>query len=534
MAKYNLYYKEHELVTSQSKTKKFLKAGVPTMSQEKCEYTLELNNISKSFPGVRALDAMELKVRPGTVHVVCGENGAGKSVLMKIINGIFAPDCGDIYFKGRKIVRHTVDDSIKMGIAMIYQELNPVLEMTIGENIFLGREPKRGVFVDYKKMYLDAERILKNLNIPFKATQKMKELSIAGHQLIEIAKAISRDAQLIIMDEPTSAIADQEVKVLFDQIRALKSKGVAILFITHRMEEIFQIGDEITVIRDGKRISSGPISEYTVEKLVSQMVGRDIKQHFPKDTTVPIGDVVLQVRNLTQSPEHGGKFTDISFDLRKGEILGFAGLIGAGRSELMRAIFGLDPVTSGEIWLNGKKLRIRNTADAVKEGIAYVPEDRKGDGLVLKRNVHENTSLVNLEKYVRRLLINDGMIEKEAQYMKELLQIKVSSFKVIVNTLSGGNQQKVVLAKWLTGDVKVMILDEPTRGIDVGAKAEIHKLMCKFAREGIAIIMISSELPEIIGMSDRVVVMNKGRITGVLDRSELSQEKIMRLATSEV
>jgi inositol transport system ATP-binding protein len=362
----------------------------------------------------------------------------------------------------------------------------------------------------------------------------MKELSIAGQQLIEIAKAISMSAELIIMDEPTSAIADHEVEILFQQIRMLKAKNVAVIFITHRLEEIFQIADEITVIRDGKWISHGPVTGYTVDKLVSHMVGRDINDHFPKDCTVPIGETVLEVKQLTQDSKHGGRFKNISFNLKKGEILGFAGLIGAGRSELMRAIFGLDPLTSGEIFLNGKRLKIRHPNDAVKEGIALVSEDRKTYGLVLKRNVHENISLVNLKKFVKRFFIDDKNIDKEAQDMKELLQIKVSDFKVNMGTLSGGNQQKVVLAKWIIGNVKIIILDEPTRGIDVGAKAEIHRLMCKFAREGMSIIMISSELPEVLGMSDRVIVMNNGQITGTLARPDFSQEKIMKLATSEV
>ncbi|HBI73920.1 MAG TPA: D-xylose ABC transporter ATP-binding protein [Lachnospiraceae bacterium] len=495
---------------------------------------LELKSIVKDFPGVRALDGVSISIRPGSVHVICGENGAGKSVMMKIIDGMYCPDEGKLYFKGKEICGHTINESRKMGIAMIPQELNPIWEMTVAENIFLGREPKSGLFVNFKKMNADANTLLQQLNIPYKATQKMKELSIAGQQLIEIAKAISMSAELIIMDEPTSAIADHEVEILFQQIRMLKAKNVAVIFITHRLEEIFQIADEITVIRDGKWISHGPVTGYTVDKLVSHMVGRDINDHFPKDCTVPIGETVLEVKQLTQDSKHGGRFKNISFNLKKGEILGFAGLIGAGRSELMRAIFGLDPLTSGEIFLNGKRLKIRHPNDAVKEGIALVSEDRKTYGLVLKRNVHENISLVNLKKFVKRFFIDDKNIDKEAQDMKELLQIKVSDFKVNMGTLSGGNQQKVVLAKWIIGNVKIIILDEPTRGIDVGAKAEIHRLMCKFAREGMSIIMISSELPEVLGMSDRVIVMNNGQITGTLARPDFSQEKIMKLATSEV
>jgi inositol transport system ATP-binding protein len=492
---------------------------------------LEMRGVVKTFPGVRALDGVNLYVRPGTVHVICGENGAGKSTLMKILNGTHQADSGEIWFKGRKIEHGTIDSVLGMGIAMIYQELNPILDMTVGENIFLGREPRKGPFVDFKKLYDDADELLFTLDMPIRAKQKMRALSIAGHQMVEIAKAISRDAGVIIMDEPTSAIADAEVAVLFDRIQKLKERGVAIIYITHKMDEIFKIADDITIIRDGKWVDSGPASNYTPDTLVTLMVGREIRAIFPKDTTIPIGETVLEVRNLTQGPEYGGRFKDISFDLRAGEILGFAGLVGAGRSEVMRAIFGLDPFSGGGIVINGKPVKIRNTADAIKNGVAMISEDRKMFGLALGRNIHENISLVNLKKYVRRFLINDRAITLDAFKMKDLLNIKIPNFKVEANTLSGGNQRKVVLAKWLTGSVKIMILDEPTRGIDVGTKAEIHRLMGGFARDGMAIIMISSELPEILGMSDRVVVMREGLINGILSRNEATQEKIMRLAT---
>jgi len=507
---------------------------VKNFEGQKTEYVLEMKGIVKLFPGVRALDGVDLRLRPGAIHVICGENGAGKSTMMKIINGTYEADAGQMLFKGEKIGKRTVEDTMKMGIAMIYQELNPVLAMTIAENIFLGREPRKaGVFVDYKKMYTETQELLDRLNIPYKARQTMRELSIAGHQLIEISKAISQNASVIIMDEPSSAIADAEVEVLFHQIFDLKAKGVAIAYITHRMDEIFRIADEITVIRDGKYVDSGPSSDYNPEKVVSQMVGREITNIFPKETDIPIGDVVLEVKGITQEKLDGGRFRDISFDLRKGEILGFAGLVGAGRSEVMRAIFGLDPISSGKVILNGKPLRIRSTTNAVKAGIAMISEDRRAYGLVLGRDVHENISLVNLKKYIKSFLISDKSIVKEAMKMIDLLQIKVANLGVAVSTLSGGNQQKVVLAKWLVGDVKVMILDEPTRGIDVGAKSEIHKLMCKFARQGMAIIMISSELPEILGMSDRVVVMQDGRVSGILPREKATQESIMRLATQK-
>ena len=500
---------------------------------ENPEYVLEMQGIVKVFPGVRALDGVNLKVRPGKVHVICGENGAGKSTLMKIINGTYVADEGTMTYKGQQIGPHTVTDTLKMGIAMIYQELNPIAEMTIAENIWLGRESRKGMFVDYAKMYADTQELLDRLDIPYNARQKMYELSIAGHQLVEITKAISVNASVIIMDEPSSAIGDEEIEILFKQIFALREQGVAILYITHKMDEIFRIADEITIIRDGQWIETGPAGDYNPDKLVARMVGREITNVFPKDTTVPIGDVVLDVKNLTQVKEDGGRFRNISFQLRKGEILGFAGLVGAGRSEVMRAIFGLDPISSGTVTLDGKEMHVKNTRDAINQGLAMVNEDRRTYGLVLGRSIHHNASLVNLKKYTRGL-INDKAITADVQKMRELLQIKIANEDVEAATLSGGNQQKVVLAKWLVGDVKVMILDEPTRGIDVGAKSEIHQLMTNFAREGMGIIMISSELPEILGMSDRVVVMQEGIIQGILDRSEATQESVMKLATRGV
>ncbi len=500
---------------------------------ENPEYVLEMQGIVKVFPGVRALDGVNLKVRPGKVHVICGENGAGKSTLMKIINGTYVADEGTMTYKGQQIGPHTVTDTLKMGIAMIYQELNPIAEMTIAENIWLGRESRKGMFVDYAKMYADTQELLDRLDIPYNARQKMYELSIAGHQLVEITKAISVNASVIIMDEPSSAIGDEEIEILFKQIFALREQGVAILYITHKMDEIFRIADEITIIRDGQWIETGPAGDYNPDKLVARMVGREITNVFPKDTTVPIGDVVLDVKNLTQVKEDGGRFRNISFQLRKGEILGFAGLVGAGRSEVMRAIFGLDPISSGTVTLDGKEMHVKNTRDAINQGLAMVNEDRRTYGLVLGRSIHHNASLVNLKKYTKGL-IDDKAITADVQKMRELLQIKIANEDVEAATLSGGNQQKVVLAKWLVGDVKVMILDEPTRGIDVGAKSEIHKLMTNFAREGMGIIMISSELPEILGMSDRVVVMQEGIIQGILDRSEATQESVMKLATRGV
>lgn len=495
------------------------------------KYLLEMINVVKEFPGVRALDGVNLQIKPGEVHVICGENGAGKSTLMKVINGTYIADDGKMFFKDEEIGPHDVQETIKMGIAMIYQELNPVLDMTIAENIYLGREPEKGSFVDYKKMYDDAQALLDSLDIPYRAKMKMRELSLAGHQLVEIAKAISMNASLIIMDEPSSAIGDDEIKILFEQIFSLKKKGVGIAYITHKMDEIFKIADTITVIRDGKWIITGPAGEFTPDLLIKHMVGREISNVFPKDTSINVGEVVFKVEHLTQEKGDGGRFDDISFEVRKGEIVGFAGLVGAGRSEVMRAIFGLDPLTSGDIYLEDKKLDIKSTEDAVKAGIAMINEDRRGYGLVLGRSIFDNVALVNLDKYTHNGFVNDREIAKDTNDMMEMLKIKAKDKDVIVGNLSGGNQQKVVLAKWLVGNVKLLILDEPTRGIDVGAKSEIHKLMCDFARKGMAIIMISSELPEILGMSDRVYVMQEGHISGCLNRDELTQERTMELAT---
>lgn len=498
------------------------------MMGEQNEIVLEMKNISKAFPGVQALDRVNLKVRKGTVHVLVGENGAGKSTLMKILNGQYQIDEGEIYFKGVKLGNQNTRETLKLGISMIHQELSPVLDMTIAENIFLGREPTYKIksFVNFKQLYKQTQELFDRLGLKFNPRSKMRELSVAGMQLIEITKAISCGASLIIMDEPTSAITDTEVAMLFKQIRELKAKGVAIIYITHKLDEIFQIADDITVIRDGKWIASDSASNYDKNKLITQMVGRTITNIFPKEE-VEIGETVLEVKNLTRS----GVFEDVSFEVRKGEILGIAGLVGAGRTEVARAIFGLDPLDSGEIIMEGKPIKVEKPTDVIKKGIAMLSEDRKEVGLVLGRSVRENISLANLKKFAPGLFINSKQEAETVDRMIKMLQIKVPSMDTAVNTLSGGNQQKVVLAKWLLGEIKILILDEPTRGIDVGSKSEIHKLMTEFAKQGLAIIMISSELPEIMGMSDRILVMQEGKIKGELSREEATQERVMTLAT---
>ena len=491
------------------------------------EYILEMRNIVKVFPGVRALDGMSIKIRPGTVHAIAGENGAGKSTLMKVINGDYAPEEGEVVYKGKTLGKRTIMETIQMGISMIRQEMNPIRQMTIAENIFLGREPqKRKGFVDFKKLNENTNELLKELNMPFEASQKMDTLSIAAQQQVEIAKAISCNASVIIMDEPTSAISDHEIEILFEQIRNLKRKGVAIIYITHKMDEIMEIADEVTIIRDGAWISSGPIGDYTSDKIISLMVGRNISNIFPKEKA-PIGDTVLEVRELCSR----GVFRNISFSVKEGEILGFAGLVGAGRTEVMRAVFGLDEYQSGEIFVNGKKAEIHRTEDAIAAGIAMVSEDRRAEGIIPVRSARENITLPFIKKFRKHGLISKKAESRTAEKMIEKFQIKVSTPEQEIRNLSGGNQQKVILAKWLLGNPKVLILDEPTRGIDVGSKSEIHRLMCEYAKQGLAIIMISSELPEVLGMSDRIIVMREGRISGELIREEADQEAIMRLAT---
>ena len=497
------------------------------MGENKERYVLEMRDIVKLFPGVRALDGMNLHVSPGSVHVIAGENGAGKSTLMKIINGDYSAEEGQVVYNGKILGKRTIQETIQMGISMIHQELNPIRQMTVAENIYIGREPQslKG-FVNYKKMYADTQMLLDKLEMSFKAEEKLEMLSIAAFQQIEIAKAISRNASVIIMDEPTSAISDTEIEVLFKQITLLKKQGVAIIYITHKMDEIFRIADDITIIRDGKWISSGPIGEYDQDKVISLMVGRTITNIFPK-IDVPIGDVVLEVKNLKQY----GRFRDISFQVRKGEILGFSGLVGAGRSEVMRAVFGLAPYHDGEIYMNRKKVEIHSSQEAIANGIAMASEDRRAEGIIPGRSTRENITLANIRSFAGKGLINGKKEKKEVQRMIELLRIKVSSQEQLIKNLSGGNQQKVILAKWLLGKLDVLILDEPTRGIDVGSKSEIHSLMCELAKQGLAIIMISSEMPELLGMSDRIVVMREGTIRGELKRDEASQETIMKLAT---
>ncbi|MBA4699276.1 MAG: sugar ABC transporter ATP-binding protein [Ruminococcus sp.] len=485
--------------------------------------------IEKSFNTVKVLHGVDFVLRPGTVHALMGENGAGKSTLMKALAGIHKCDKGSMMIKGKEIEITSPKHSQSLGVAMIHQELSPVPEMTVAENIYLGREPEKGIFLDYAQLYKQTEELLASLNVKISPKARVGDLKVADQQLVEIAKAISLNAEIIIMDEPTSAITDKEVENLFHVIRDLKDQQKGIIYISHKMDEIFQIADDITVLRDGRYVNTWQAKDIDNNILIKNMVGRELTEIFPK-TEVPIADTMLEVKNFSVT----GQFEDISLRVRKGEIFGIAGLVGAGRTELMHAIFGLSKKDKGEIIFDGKKLDIHNPKDAIKHGIAYVTEDRKDEGLVLEMSVGQNITLPSMKEMSEGLFINSGKENRTIKHQIEQLRIKLNSSRQLVKSLSGGNQQKVVLAKWLIREPRLLILDEPTRGIDVGAKAEIYKIMCEFVSKGNAIIMISSEMPEVMGMADRVLVLSNGKAGGELERREFGQERIMEMAVSHI
>ncbi len=490
------------------------------------EYVVELKNITKDFSGVRALDDVSIGIRPGTVHALVGENGAGKSTLMKILNGIHKPNSGQIVIAGEETVIANPIDAREKGVSMIYQELNYVSELSIEENIFMGRFPsgKLKGMVNWKEVRRQTIAFLQREDLDYDPGLKIKNLSVSEIQMLEIIKAVSFDAKVIIMDEPTSSISSQEVDTLFKRIEELKKRGIGIVYISHRMEEIFRIADDITVLRDGKVVSTGRAAEYTIERLIAQMVGREMNNIYPK-VEAEIGDAVLQLENLTSD----GVFEDISLTVRRGEILGIAGLVGAGRTELARAIIGLDPINGGEILLNGETIEPKSVCYMMKNGVIMVSEDRREYGIIGCRNLLENATLADN-------CATKGMIagrKVQTNRVKELfksLNVKTPSMDVNIENLSGGNQQKVVLVKWLMLNAKVLIMDEPTRGIDVGAKYEIYKIVCDLAKRGCAIIMISSEIPELIGMVDNIVVMSRGHIVGSIGKEAFSQELILKYA----
>lgn len=494
------------------------------------EYVLEMLGVEKSFPGVKALDGVNLRVRPGTVHALMGENGAGKSTLMKCLIGINKMDAGTIILRGEEVEFPDTLTALNSGVSMIHQELNPVPMRSISDNLWLGREPKKGLVLDKKKMYDDTVSMLKRVGMDDDPNTLVGSLTVAKQQMIEIAKAVSYDADVIIMDEPTSSLTETEVERLFEIIKQLTSENKAIIYITHKMDEVFQICDEATVFRDGTYVGTDTIENLTQDKLISMMVGRELTDMFPK-IDCEIGETVFEVQNLT-SP---GAFQDISFKLRKGEILGFAGLVGAGRSEVMEAIFGMRPLTEGKILKNGKELHITCPSDAINERIGFLTEDRRKTGIIPVSSVLDNISIANIRAYIGKgRVLNHKKLKSEAERYGSQLSIKTPSWQTPISSLSGGNQQKVLVARWLLTDPDILIIDEPTRGIDVGAKAEIHSIITNLAGQGKSIIMISSEMPEVMGMSDRIIVMHEGHLTGVVERKDFAQEHIMRLATASV
>ena len=497
------------------------------------DYTLEVENLSKAFPGVQALDGVSLRVRPGHVHAVMGENGAGKSTLMKCLLGLYRPDSGRILFKGEELRIPHPSVALAKGIAMIHQELNPVAERPVMENIWLGRFPKRRFgplsLVDAEAMYVRTRAIFEDLELNLDPRERAGNLTVAKMQMMEIAKAVSYNSELLIMDEPTSSLTETEIAQLFKIIRRLRSQGVAIIYISHKMEEIFRICDEVTVLRDGKFVGERDVASLTIEELIRMMVGRELTSLFPKQD-VPLGDVRLRVEDLS-SP---GAFENVTFDLRRGEILGFAGLVGAGRTELMETLFGLRPISSGRVLIDGRETRIRSPRDAKRAGFAFLTEDRRSTGIIGVGSVTDNTIIANLRAYVKKpsRLLDFTRIRTDTREYNERLRTRTPSYETRIQNLSGGNQQKVLVARWLLTRPDILILDEPTRGIDVGAKAEIHAIISELAAEGNSILLVSSELPEILGMSDRIVVMHEGRQTAILERKDASQELIMKYATA--
>lgn len=488
---------------------------------------LKVSGLTKTFPGVIALDNVDFELKAGSVHAVCGENGAGKSTLMNVLMGLYGRDDGEIFIEGKPVSFNLPKQALEAGISIIAQELNPVPEMTVAENLFLGRESlKFALFLDYPDLLKRADEVLTQIGVTMDVNRKMKHLSLAEIQLVEIAKAISYDSKIIIMDEPTSAIGRKDVDLLFQVIESLKDQGKGIIYVSHRMNEIFQISDTITVLRDGRFIGTLKTSDTTRSELINMMIGRKLEDEYIK-TNSPTEEYALEVNNFSKP----GEFEDINLTLRKGEILGIFGLMGSGRSEFFHALFGIEKIYSGAVSVFGERRILKSPSHAMASGLALVTEDRKNSGLVLTSSIGENISLANLKTLSGHIFINKRKELDEINSYVRKFQIKTPTINQPVNTLSGGNQQKVVLSKWLMTNPRILLLDEPTRGIDVGAKREIYKFMSDFTNQGNAIIMISSELPEVLSMCDRIVVFRKGRISGEISRENASQEKLMHLAS---
>lgn len=492
-------------------------------------YRLEMLGISKQFPGVKALDKVNLRVRPGTVHSLMGENGAGKSTLMKCLFGIYMEDEGEIILDGEKVHFDNPKQALEQGVSMVHQELNQVMKRSVAENMMLGRFPKHaGLLVDHKAMYEFTEAAFKDLGLDINPKTQMDRLSVSQRQMAEIAKAVSYNAKILVLDEPTSSLTEQEVEILFRVIRMLKERGMSIIYISHKMEEILQISDDITVFRDGKWVATEPASEMDNNKIIALMVGRELTDRFPDKVNEP-EEVILEVNNLTA--KHQPSIQNVSFSLRKGEVLGVAGLVGARRTELLENLFGVAKKEGGEILLDGKLVENKNPRDAINNGFAFLTEERRATGIFPMLNIAENATISSLKEDKEMGLIRDKNVKSRTEWVIDSLNVKTPSQKTRIKSLSGGNQQKVIIGRWLLTGPEILLLDEPTRGIDVGAKYEIYKLIYDLVAKGKGVVMVSSELPELLGICDRILVMSNGRVAGIEDAKDLDQEKIMHLAS---
>ena len=497
------------------------------------QYLLEMKNICKSFPGVKALQKVDFQLKAGEIHALLGENGAGKSTLIKVLGGIYMPEEGQIYINGQEVAITGVNAARDNGVSIIHQELVLVPHMTVAENIFLGREPMGKFGVDFKKMAADAQKMLDQFDLGINATTLVGDLSIAQQQMVEIVKAISFNCRILVMDEPTSSISDREVAQLFEIMRGLAKSGVGIIYISHKMSELDEVCDRVSVLRDGTYVGTRDVATTPKDDLIALMVGRELDQYYTRDH-VKSDEVVLKCVNINDNKKKHQRVKNVSFELRKGEIVGFAGLVGAGRSETMQCIFGLTPGYTGEIYIDGKQVSIKNPVEAMKHGIAMVPENRKVEGLYHQQSVRFNSTIEVLDQFIKNLVVNEKKEEAITQEYIDKMRTKTPSQEQAVTNLSGGNQQKVMIGRWMATNPHILILDEPTRGVDVGAKAEIYEIMNELTKQGVSIIMISSELPEIINMSDRVYTMYEGNLTGCISYEEgLTQEAIMKLATLE-
>jgi methyl-galactoside transport system ATP-binding protein len=504
-----------------------VRQGGLSMSEESSANLLEMIHLTKRFPGVIALNNVSLKVKAGSVHALMGENGAGKSTLMKCLFGIYSMDEGKILLDGKEVSFANSKQALENGVSMVHQELNQVRQQNVMDNIWLGRYPKKGIFIDEKKMYEDTAAIFKSLDINIDPRSKVGSLSVSEMQMVEIAKAVSYHSKLIVMDEPTSSLTEKEVNHLFTIIRKLQSDNVAIIYISHKMEEILKISDEVTIMRDGQYIATKSAKELTTDEIIRLMVGRDLSQRFPEKINKP-GAVTLRVKDLTAETE--GSFSNINFELRKGEILGVAGLVGSKRTEVMEALFGIRGIKSGSIELNGKVVHNHTPQHAIKNGFALVTEERRTTGIYPQLSISFNSIIANLPQYRKGLFLSESKVHVDTKWVIDSMKVKTPSQKTPIGSLSGGNQQKVIIGRWLLTKPEVLLLDEPTRGIDVGAKFEIYQLINQLAAEGKGIIMISSEMPELLGVTDRILVMSNGRAAGIVETKTTTQEEIMRLA----